>query len=136
MPTFPIRRSRWALPFLWPLSPGTPTASVEDGRLIVRMGLLGGADLPLERIAAIGTMRWPWWGGLGVRIGRGLVGFVAASGQVALVELTEPARVRAPLGWDATSLAIGVEDVDGFIAALAAARRDAPRTAASGRSEG
>ena len=41
------------------------------------MGLLGGADLPLERIAAIGTMSWPWWGGLGVRIARGLVAFVA-----------------------------------------------------------
>jgi hypothetical protein len=136
VPTFPIRRSRWSLPFLWPLSPGRPTASVEDGRLVVRMGLLGRADVPLERVAAAGTMDWPWWGGLGVRIGRGLVGFVAASGRVALVDLTAPTRVRAPLGWDATSLAIGVEDVDGFIAAVAAARRDAPWTASPGPSEG
>ena len=46
----------------------------------MRMGLLGRADVPIERIASVGTMLWPWWGGLGVRIARGLVAFVGGVG--------------------------------------------------------
>ena len=66
--------------FLVPLAPGLPTAAIEDGWLRLRMGWLGRADIPLERIASIGTMHWPWWGGVGARIARGLVAFVGASG--------------------------------------------------------
>lgn len=127
MATFPIRRSRWAMPFLVPLAPGRPAAAIEDGRLVVRMGLLGSADIPLERIARVGTMHWPWWGGVGVRIARGLVAFVGASGPAAVLELTEPTAVRAPLKWDASRVAIGVEDLEGFVAAIAEARGVSPR---------
>jgi hypothetical protein len=126
--TFPIRRSRWALPFLVPLAPGRPAAVIEDGRLVVRMGLLGRADIPLERIARVGTMHWPWWGGVGVRIARGLVAFIGASGPAALLELTEPTQMRAPLKWTADRVAIGAEDVEGFMAAIAEARGVSPRT--------
>jgi hypothetical protein len=125
--SFPIRRSRWAMPFLVPLAPGRPAAAIEDGRLVVRMGLLGRADIPLERIARIGTMHWPWWGGVGVRIARGLVAFVGASGPAAVLELTEPMAMRAPLKWSASRVAIGVEDVEGFVAAIAEARGVSPR---------
>jgi hypothetical protein len=114
------------MPFLVPLCPGRPTAVVEGGRLVVRMGLLGSADVPLDRIASIGTMDWPWWAGVGVRIARGLVAFVGASGPVAVLELTEPIEVRAPLKWAATRLAIGAEDVQGFVAAIAEARGGGP----------
>jgi hypothetical protein len=122
VPTFPIRRSRWALPFLVPLAPGRPAAVIEEGRLTLRMGLLGSAEIPIERIASVGTMHWPWWGGVGVRIARGLVAFVGASGPAVVLELTEPVEVRAPLKWSASRLAIGAEDVEGLIAAIAEAR--------------
>ena len=125
MPTFPIRRSRWGRIFLAPLALGLPTAAVDDGSVVVRMGWLGRADIPLERVAGVGTMNWPWWGGVGARIARGLVTFVGASGPAAVIDLTEPTEVRAPLKWTASRLAIGVEDVDGFVAAIVGARGEA-----------
>jgi len=120
--TFPIRRSRWGLLFLVPRSPERRQATIEGGRLAVRMGILGRADVPIDQIASVGTMLWPWWAGLGVRIARGLVAFVGASGPAAVLELTEPTEVRAPLKWTATRIAVGAEDVEGLIAAIARAR--------------
>lgn len=121
--TFPIRRSPWATLFLVPRH---PAACVDAERLVVRMGALGGADIPLERVAGVGTMRWPWWGGLGARIARGMVAFVGESGPAAVVELTEPTEVRAPLKWAATRIAVGAEDVEGLVAAIAEARGAGP----------
>jgi len=120
--TFPIRRSRWGLLFLVPRSPERRQATIEGGRLAVRMGILGRADVPIDQIASVGTMLWPWWAGLGVRIARGLVAFVGASGPAAVLELTEPTEVRAPLKWTATRIAVGAEDVEALIAAIARAR--------------
>jgi hypothetical protein len=120
--TFPIRRSRWALPFLVPLASGRPTARVDGERVSVRMGLLGRADVPVALIAAVGTMGWPWWFGVGVRIARGLVAFVGASGPMVVLELSEPVRVRTPLPWQAQRIAIGAEDVEGLIAEIARVR--------------
>ncbi len=126
MQRFPIRRSRWALPFLVPLSAGRPYASVGEGRVVVHMGLLGHADIPIAQIDRVGTLTWPWWGGVGARIARGLVAFVGAPGTLVVLELAAPLRVRAPLGWRAASVAIGAEDVQGFIEAVAEARRPPP----------
>jgi len=122
---FPLRRSRWALPFLLPLSLGRPYAEVGEGVVRIRMGLLGRADLPVARIASVGTMMWPWWGGVGARIARGMVAFLGASGTVVVLQLTEPTSVRAPLSWKARSIGVGPEDVNGFITAVAAEREAA-----------
>jgi hypothetical protein len=122
---FPLRRSRWALPFLLPLSLGRPYAEVGEGVVRIRMGLLGRADLPVARIASVGTMTWPWWGGVGARIARGMVAFLGASGTVVVLQLTEPTSVRAPLSWKARSIGVGPEDVSGFITAGAAEREAA-----------
>ena len=122
MQTCPIRRSRWGLLFLVPRSPERRQATIDGGRLALGMGILGRADVPVDRIASVGTMLWPWWAGLGVRIARGLVAFVGASGPAAVLELTEPTEVRAPLKWTATRIAVGAEDVEGLIAAIAQAR--------------
>jgi hypothetical protein len=129
---FPIRRSRWALPFLLPLSLGRPYAEVGEGEVRVRMGLVGRADVPVGKIASIGTMTWPWWGGVGARIARGMVAFLGASGAVVVLDLTEQVPVRAPLSWRARSIGVGVEDVSGFITAVAAERE---ATVASGTPE-
>jgi len=121
---FPLRRGRLALPFLILLSGARPYAEVGEGVVRVRMGLLGRADVPVELIDRVGTISWPWWSGVGARIARGLVAFVAASGDaIVLVELSEPVTVRAPLSWKARSIAIGAEDVEGMIEAIAQARR-------------
>jgi len=128
--TFPIRRSRWGLLFLVPASPERRQATIDGGRLALRMGVLGRADVPIDRIASVGTMRWPPWAGLGVRIARGLVAFVGASGPAAVLELTEPTEVRAPLKWTATRIAVGAEDVEGLVAAIARARGVTPEPGA------
>ena len=122
MTTFPIRRSRWALLFLVPLASGHPTATVDEERVSVRMGLLGRADVPVPLIAAVGTMDWPWWFGVGVRIARGLVAFLGGSGPMVVLELSEPVRVRTPLPWQAHRIAIGAVDVEGLIAEIARVR--------------
>jgi hypothetical protein len=126
VPTFPIRRSWWAVPLLVPLAPERPTVSVEDGEVRVRMGLHGRADIPVAVIDRVGTMRWPWWGGVGARIARGLVAFVGGPGPTVVIDLSEPVAVRAPLGWSTRRVGVGVEDADGFMAAVAEARRAAP----------
>ena len=130
MQTFPIRRSRWGLLFLVPRLPERRQATIDGGRLALRMGILGRADVPIDRIASVGTMLWPWWAGLGVRIARGLIAFVGASGPAAVLELTEPTEVRTPLKWSATRIAVGAEDVQGFVAAIARARGVTPEPGA------
>lgn len=128
-----MRRSPWALPFLAPLAARRPYAEVGEGRVVVHMGLLGHADIPVELIDRIGTVEWPWWAGVGARIARGMVAFVASSGRrLVLMELSEPLKVRAPFGWTARSIAVGAEDVEGMIAAVAEARRPGATSAAGG----
>jgi hypothetical protein len=123
MATFPIRRSWWAVPLLLPLSPSRPTVTVEAGEVRVRMGLHGRADVPVGMIERVGTMRWPWWAGVGARIARGMVAFVGGPGTTVVIELAEPVGLRAPLSWRAHRVGVGVEDPDGLMAAIAAARR-------------
>lgn len=128
-----MRRSPWALPFLAPLAARRPYAEVGDGRVVVQMGLLGHAEIPVALIDRIGTVEWPWWAGVGARIARGMVAFVAASGgRLVLMELSEPLKVRAPFGWTARSIAVGAEDVEGMIAAVAEARRPGATSAVDG----
>jgi hypothetical protein len=119
---FALRRSPWAAPFLVPLAGRRLEARVEEGEVRVRMGLLGRAAVPVRLVERVGTMRWPWWGGVGVRLGRGLVAFVAAAGDVTLLELSEPVSVRAPLRWSTRRVVVGVEDLAGFADAIARER--------------
>jgi len=113
--------------FLGPFGSARPLAELHHDHLRLRMGAMGGGRIPLERVTGIGTMRWPWWGGLGVRIARGLTAFVGASGPAAVLELSEPVSVRAPLPWRTAKVAIAAEDVDGLVEAIAAARGGAVR---------
>lgn len=89
--------------------------------LSVRLGRLGSAEIPLEAIASVGRVRWPWWAGLGVRIARGAVAFVPAAGDAVVAELARPVPVKAPLEWSASRVVIATEDPARFAAALAAA---------------
>ncbi|WP_217915091.1 hypothetical protein [Miltoncostaea marina] len=122
MQRFPLRRSPWLQPILLSLGSRRPEAVVDGDRVRVRMGLHGGADIPVSQVARVGRMHWPWWGGVGARIARGMVAFVARPGEVVVLELASPVRVRAPLAWSAGRVGIGVEDAEGFMAAVAEAR--------------
>lgn len=99
-----------------------PAAEISDGRVRVAMGWLGRAELDAGNVARLSRMRWPWWGGIGVRLGRGMVAYTAAWGDAAVIELIEPVNVRAPLRWTTSRVIVGVEDVDDFLRAVAHAR--------------
>jgi hypothetical protein len=105
---------------------GDVFAEIGDGRVCVKLGWLGRADLEIANIAALSHMRWPWWGGLGVRLGRSMAAFTTAVGDTARVDLIAPVQVRAPLRWRVQRVIISVEDVDGFLAAVARAREADP----------
>jgi hypothetical protein len=120
---FPLRRGWPGRIFLAPLCPRQPYVELTGDAVRVRMGGLGKADVPLPAIARVGRMNWPWWGGLGVRLGGGgLVAYIARSGPAALFDLAEPTKVRMPLPWTTQRIAIAVDDLEGFLAALAAQR--------------
>ena len=123
MPRFPIRRNAWTWPILAMLGGGTPYAELDDGVVRAAMGWHGRAEIPVARIERLSTLRWPWWGGFGVRITRGLVAFAGAPGPMVLLELDEPVRVRAPFSWSTRRVGIGVADPEAFMAAVAEARR-------------
>ncbi|HMM49058.1 MAG TPA: hypothetical protein PKE32_05540 [Miltoncostaeaceae bacterium] len=118
MTRFSFARGRWTPVLLGPFGASRPTLTLDGDALRVRMGVLGGGSIPLEHIAAVGTMRWPWWGGLGVRITRGLTTFAARSGPAVVLELNEPVSLRTPLPWKARRVALVVADREGFIQAL------------------
>jgi hypothetical protein len=101
---------------------GDVEAQLIDDVVRIRFGALGRAEIPVALIDRLGTMQWKWWGGIGVRLGRKLVAYTLAWGPVAVIELSEPIDVRAPLRWTTPRIVIGVEDVDGFIHAVAHAR--------------
>jgi hypothetical protein len=87
------------------------------------MGLHGRADVPVGQIDRVGTMHWPWWGGVGARITGGMVAFVGGPGPLVVLELSGPLKVRAPLSWTARRIGVGVDDPEEFMAEVAAARR-------------
>lgn len=122
--TYPLRSSRWAWVFLRPLVWRRPTVSVGSDVVAIHMGWLGGARIPLGAIDRISRMHWPWWGGVGARLGRHLVAFVAGPGEAAVIELQEPIKVRAPLPWSTARIIVAPENLDAFIADVADARRD------------
>jgi hypothetical protein len=126
---FPLRHSIWTTIFLGPFGAARPVAELDDIQLRVRMGLMGSGTIPLERVESVGTMRWPWWAGIGVRIARGTTAFVASSGRAAVLGLSEPVAVRTPLRWKTRRVAVAAEDVDGLVEAIASARGGAVRDA-------
>lgn len=123
--TFPLRTARWSNILLMN-RPDRMDAAVDDHQVRVEMGWLGHAEIPLEAIARIDGYRWPWWGGYGVRIGKGLVAFVATPGAATLIELTHKITVHAPAHWETQRIVVGVADPEGFASAIATARDRLP----------
>lgn len=116
-------RSRWALPFLALFAPHGGSVELDPQTLAIRVGALGRADIPLRLITRASMMEWPWWAGLGVRIGRGAVGFVTQSGPAVVLALSEPVNVRAPMRWSTQRVIVKVEDPETFLYELAELRR-------------
>lgn len=119
---FPLRRC-WATRLLWPWVRGDVAVEVGDGAVRVRFGGLGRAEIAVTNVARLSRMTWPWWGGLGVRLGRRLVAFTTSWGEAAVIDLIEPIDVRAPLRWRTARVVVSPLDVDEFLDAVARERR-------------
>jgi hypothetical protein len=124
---FPLARSRWTPWLLGPFGAGRPVAELDERTLRIGMGIVGSGKIPVKLISGIGTMRWPWWGGVGVRIAQGLTAFAARSGRAVILDLSQPVSVRAPLPWKTRRVAVVVDDTEGFIRAVVDARGDEVR---------
>lgn len=121
MDSFTMATGR-ATRFFWPLVRGEQHVEVGEGRVRLRYGRLGGFDISAADVERLSRVRWPWWSGIGVRIGLRMVAFVGRSGELALLELSREVSVRMPVAWKTRRIAVGVEDVEGFMRAVAHAR--------------
>jgi hypothetical protein len=123
---FPIKRAGWVRPLLL-LFGGTAehsyTEITSDG-LRARFGWYE-VTIPIVDIDAVEPADWPWWGGIGWRTNmRSVIGLVGALKPVVRVTLSKPVRTRLLLiPIRLRELYLSLEDAEGFIAALAEARR-------------
>lgn len=119
---FRIRRVWWMRPLLTVLGGTSSRSFVElDGDTVrLRFGPLFVADLPRSAIVQAQRTRWPWYGGLGWRLGAGktvaLTG--ALAGTVELV-LDAPRRVRfCLLPLSCRRIVVSLEEPEALLAAL------------------
>ncbi len=95
MRQFPIKRSPWWR-FLLMLFGATTAHSylpVDGERLVARFGWYR-LELPRAQIVAVEPVRWPWWAGIGWRVGGGRLGLIGATAPVLCIRLASPHRTR------------------------------------------
>jgi hypothetical protein len=90
------------------------------GTLRVKQGIWFDETFPLREVADAELSSWPWYGGLGVKLGPGMdtVGVVLSSEGVVAIRFAAPQRMRVLWTVNRTTLRVSLEDPDGFIRAL------------------
>lgn len=91
--------------------------------LEVSMGMWFRESIPLGEIAALAPSEWPWWGGLGVKLGHHGVGVVASTETVVNLKFKRPLKVRVLVPVEVEQMWLSPEDRDGFLRALAEATK-------------
>ncbi len=122
MRRFAIKRSPWWRPLLvlFGATAARAELAVERERLVARFGWYR-LEVPRAQVAAVESVRWPWWGGIGWRYWGGRLGLIGASAPVLCVRLASQHRARLlgiPLR--VRELCISVDDPAAVRAALAA----------------
>lgn len=92
---------------------------VDKETLHVRMGRWFDEKIPVARIKAIAPSDWPWWGGLGVKLGHHGVGVVGSMDHIVNIKFSEEIRVRVLFEVGVEQMWVSLEDRDGFLRALA-----------------
>lgn len=86
-----------------------------------RFGFLFDEEIPRAELARVRRSRWPWYGGIGWRLGvPGVVGLIGSLDGIVEIELREPRRVRflgIPLR--CRRVFVSLEDPGGFLRELA-----------------
>lgn len=92
---------------------------LDKDTLHVRMGRWFDEKIPVARIKAIAPSDWPWWGGLGVKLGHHGVGVVGSMDHIVNIKFSDEIRVRVLFEVGVEQMWISLEDRDGFLRALA-----------------
>jgi hypothetical protein len=101
----------------------TSYLAIEGGALEVSMGRWFHERIALDQIASLAPSDWPWWGGLGVKVGHHGVGVVGSSENIVNIKLKTTQKVHVVVVVEVEQLWVSVEDRDGFLAALAEATK-------------
>lgn len=92
-----------------------------DTELEVSMGRWFHERLPLEAVASMAASDWPWWGGLGVKLGYHGVAVVGSAEEVVKLTFKRPLEVHVLAVVEVEQLWVSVEGRDAFLAALSKA---------------
>lgn len=86
----------------------------------VRFGPLFDQRIPRDQIGGARLSRWPWYGGIGWRLGTGgVVGLIGSLEGIVEIELRAPVRVRvAGIPWRCRRLFLSLEEPVAFLSEL------------------
>jgi hypothetical protein len=95
---------------------------VEPDRVRFRFGWPFDQAVPRDAIAGVARVEWPWYWGIGWRVGPlNRVGLIGSRRGVVEVRLREPHRVVLTVfPWRVRRIAVSVQDPEALVAALKA----------------
>lgn len=103
------------------VKPESSYVELAHDHLEVRMGMWFHETFPLSAVSQVAPSEWPWWGGLGVKLGHHGVGVVGSTENIVNVKFREPQKARVLVEVEATQLWLSLEDPDGFLRAMSEA---------------
>jgi hypothetical protein len=121
--TFPLRLDPiWRGPLLIiGVTPSRAHVTVDEDALILRFGLYE-ERIALANIAGAEEIRWPWYYGIGVKVGAQALGYVGSNKGVVRIKFKapHPLAVLFKLRMPFSAIALSLRDPAGLIAALQA----------------
>ena len=106
---------------------------LEHGAFRVKAGIWFDETFSLGRVEDVAPSSWPWWGGLGVKLGpRDSLGVVASTEGVIAIRFKERERMHLIVVVRRQELRVSLEDPDGFMRAMREATARTNGRAASG----
>jgi hypothetical protein len=90
---------------------------VDAGTMRVKCGVWFDESLPLAAITHVEPSSWPWYGGLGVKLGptKHAVSVVGSLDGVVAIHFAEPQRMHVLVVVNRPELRISLEDPEGFM---------------------
>ena len=99
------------------ITPETAFVELGERRLDVTFGSYR-RSIDLSAIDGAETMKWPWHGGVGIRMGRGLFALIGDTGDAVTVRFKSPQSFTYLVTVNATRAAFSLVDGEGFVRAL------------------
>jgi hypothetical protein len=120
---FPFQIGRGMRILLAPLrvTAANSFAEIDNSILRIRFGPLFDQSIPIAEVASVGRDVWPWYNGLGIKIGfRKRLGVLASTENIVKVSLRSPRKIPLVfgIGTNVEQLYLSLQDADGFLRAL------------------